>query len=534
MNEQLNLFGLPPLVIPPDGAKPELPIPPNASSEAELSEARRKLKAKQTGFGVAAPALAPLEAAEIPSFPTKLLPPVMRDIIQETSRGHLIPEALPAACALAAISEVLGAGLVVQSDPAGNGSLAGNLFIMGVAESGTGKGRGYTEIIQHLDELATAESEGWEANVRPVILADVEEQHAIIARVKKTLTKATDSTERVAMKEEMKAAKSALASLEQQLGKAPVWNAGEATREALARLAAGQVGEAISSRSGEARGILSVLAGRYAKGNESDEDIFLHLYSRDPKTINRQGSPPIQLKRPTGTVLWLIQPDKARELLGMANMTESGLLPRFITFDSGAQAEDVPEVRHQISESSRQAWADLLACLASTFRANGENPKLVVPCPEAFELFRTFDNETRAARREGGEYKDIAPFAARWAENAWRIALVLHAAIHRTKAANQPLSLQTTQSAIALQRWFIDGQLRLLSTGRNSRRSARLETLCNLLTKGPLTLRDLSNSHGFSKAEVQALAKNSLIEVITLNTGGRPSPVARIRSRPPA
>lgn len=462
-------------------------------------------------------------------FPLGLLPAPMRGIIAEASQGFLVPHSLPAACTLSSVACVLGAGLEVYSDSAHNATLRANLFMMPVAQSGTGKGRAYGEIMRPVEEAAKRAKEEWGTNVKPTLQADLHAADAIIAKCKKVIGRENTS------EAEVQAARAEMASAVKDQNKAaealefgPVWNAGETTREKLAAMTAGQIGEAISVMSGEARGIVSVLSGRYTKG-ESDEDIYLSLYSGDSISINRKCSPTVNLHRPCGTVLIMLQPDKARELMGKSSMTESGFFPRFCAWDAKAEAEPLPEVPHRISPAARDSWSELIETLASEYRNKGDDPRIVRPVPEAFTVMRAFDNECRRNRRTGGKQADIASYSARWAENAWKLALVLHAGQHGADAHKRPLSETTAKDAVELMQWFIAGQLELLSVGRNQKRQARLTQLRELVQLAPKTMRDLANSHGFKQAEVQELvASTPLLEIETIDTGGRPSPIVRI------
>ncbi len=473
----------------------------------------------------------PDDATERP-FPLHLLPDSMRGIISETTKAFTPPPSLPAGCNLGAVSCALGAGLEVYSDRAHNATLRANIFLMPVAKSGTGKGRAYDEIMRPLNAAAKRAREEWEENVLPCIESAKHSAEAIIAKCKKVIgDKKSSAADVGSARLEMADAVKEKSKAEKDEKSLPVWNAGECTREALANIASGQIGEAVSVMSSEARGIIGVIAGRYSKGG-SDEDIYLSLYSGDSISINRKFSPPVNLNRPCGTALLMIQPDKVSELMGKANMTESGLLPRFCTWDAKADSEPLPEVPHRISAAAREAWKDLIEALASEYRNKGDAPRIVTPTPEAFTVMHLFDNECRRDRHSGGKHADVASYSARWAENAWKLALILHAGHHGAEAHMHPLTETTAKDAVELMRWFIAGQLELLAVGRNQKRQARLADLVGLLATGPKTLRDLAKSHGFDKEEVLALCSASpqTVEVVTVSNekGGRKSPVARL------
>ena len=112
-------------------------------------------------------------------------------------------------------------------------------------------------------------------------------------------------------------------------------------------------------------------------------------------------------------------------------------------------------------------------------------------------------------KRRRGELRDVTSYAARWNEQAWRIAVCLHAGTHGSQAHEQPVSLETAQRAIALADWFAAEQLRILNAGRTQRKIERLQKLKELIVQqynGVATLRDLQRNNGFEPAETRELA----------------------------
>ncbi|MDB4538240.1 hypothetical protein N9230_06485, partial [Akkermansiaceae bacterium] len=76
---------------------------------------------------------------ESPPFPLDLLPDNLQQMAREASKVALVPESLAAVNLLGILSSSLGGGLLIDS---GGGRITpANLFILGIAESGTGKGR---------------------------------------------------------------------------------------------------------------------------------------------------------------------------------------------------------------------------------------------------------------------------------------------------------------------------------------------------------------------------------------------------------
>jgi hypothetical protein len=81
---------------------------------------------------------------DIEPFPVEALPSILREMVKETSRVTQTPDSLCAVVALGILSASYGGGLLVQS---GAGRITSpNLYLLGIARSGTGKGRVFSII----------------------------------------------------------------------------------------------------------------------------------------------------------------------------------------------------------------------------------------------------------------------------------------------------------------------------------------------------------------------------------------------------
>jgi hypothetical protein len=282
---------------------------------------------------------------------------------------------------------------------------------------------------------------------------------------------------------------------------------------------------------------VDVLMGRYREA--TDEGIFLAGYSGDPVKIHRKGSPPVVLAHPCLTVLWMLQPDKLRELLESAAMSESGMMPRFLIADTKAEPQEEPDERHCIPASVKSAWTELIHSLLEEYHEPDAKARVVQPVREAAAMLRDYTNEIVQRRKRGGDLEDVSIYAARWAENAWRLAVVLHAAEHGEDAWRENLSVATAGKALTLMRWFAAQQLRLLASGREDNLAKRLEKLREVLALKPekvCNLSELERRHAFAADEVQRLAAQfpGVVVIEKLSTGGsgRPPVVARLLPEP--
>ena len=70
-------------------------------------------------------------------FPINVLPPIVRQMVEEVADVATVPGALPACQALGITSAALGAGLAMPSDR--ERQTFGNIYVVPAAESGAGK-----------------------------------------------------------------------------------------------------------------------------------------------------------------------------------------------------------------------------------------------------------------------------------------------------------------------------------------------------------------------------------------------------------
>jgi hypothetical protein len=306
------------------------------------------------------------------------------------------------------------------------------------------------------------------------------------------------------------------------------------TTEKLAVLLS-QRGETLFSLSGDAGSIVNNLLGRYLKEG-TDESLYLKSWTGDSERVDRLARESVTLHRPCLAALWLTQPDKLERLLENATLAEGGLPPRFLLCHSGCEPQEMPEDSGGASGVSSDVsvdWAELVGALLDAYRLCASPVAIVRPTEAASALFREHFNAS-VRRYHAGELRDVNSFRARWTEQGWRIALVLHAGTWGVYAASQPLTKDTAEAAIKIADWFTGQQLAILAKGRTEQAEIRLASLCDKLASydGAATLRDLRTRNGFEAPEVRSLAAAfpSRVQVemrtATGTKGGRPSEMA--------
>lgn len=399
----------------------------------------------------------------------------MAEAIARTERT---PETLAGCCVLGIVSASIGAGLQVKSGP--DRVTRPNLYIMASAESGSGKSETFRHAAKPFFLHEREAVERWQAQTLPGLQAEADMLESEMARLKKEAGKGKLGLEREEIRDKLQAKKKALADVNEKLNP-PRLCCEDVTSEKLAVMLACN-GEQLASLSPDAGSIVNNLLGRYSKLDRTDEGIYLKAFSGDNCRVDRQGREPVLLQRPCLAALWLVQPDKVETLLAKTELTDGGMIPRLLACHTRALPVLIVDGMEGIPTATADAWAALVGSLLETFRMAGE-PFTIEPTPEARQMLKEHHNQI--VERRLGELRDVTTFAGRWNEQAWRIAVCLHAGLHGEHAGERMLAADTAASAIALADWFAGEQLRILARGRHAARRAKRDKVLALLADTP-------------------------------------------------
>lgn len=392
------------------------------------------------------------------------------------------PEALSGCCVLGVISAALGLGINIQSGP--SRITRGNLYLAPSAESGTGKSESLRHAAAPIYDFQHVIVENWSASVLPGLAAEKDIALARITRLKRDAEKADDPAVRERIKRDLEKQKAALAKAEAGMH-APALVVEDTTSERLAGILS-ENGEAAASISGDAGTIVNNLLGRYTKGDRTDESIYLKAYSGDNCRVDRQSKPPISLRSPCLSALWLVQPDKIETLLAERSLTDGGLIPRLLICHSHAEPRPIAENAIGIPAATQSAYRQMVKVLLETYRLS-DAPRTIEPEPDALAALNAHFNQIAARRLT--DLRDVSTFAARWNEQAWRIAVCLHAGANGRCSHERPLSLKTAQSAIELADWFAIQQLEILGESRRQSQRKLFDKVLELLDEKPAGIR---------------------------------------------
>ena len=386
------------------------------------------------------------------------------------------------------------------------------IFTLASADSGSGKSESFRHAAKPFNEFEADFLDAWRASTLPGLAAEKDILEAEIAKLKKSAGNADGAEERGEIKARLEARKAALAEIEARLH-APAFSVEDVTTEKLAALLAAN-GETLASISPDAGAIVNNLLGRYSSLDRTDESVYLKAFSGDFLRVDRQKhAEPVLLKSPCLAALWLTQPDKLETLLGEKELTDGGLIPRLLVCHTNAEALEIVEGAKGIPAEVSAAYRRTIHALLKTYRLADE-PRTIVPSPDALALLNGHFNAIVGRRR--GELRDVSSYAARWGEQAWRLAVCLHAGEWGAQAHEQALEAETAARAIKLAEWFADQQLEILSAGRDAGRRKLRDEVLKLLVDIPGRIR----ASAVYRARITRTADEAHALLATMETEG--------------
>jgi hypothetical protein len=218
---------------------------------------------------------------------------------------------------------------------------------------------------------------------------------------------------------------------------------------------------------------------------------------------------------------------------------EDGLIARFLFVETNAGMSYMPEEDRTIPVSIFNGYAAIMSELYDAYGGRGKDAQIVQIGTGVYQTMRDFHNECVDKSNEVDN--NLRYCIPRWPEQAWKIMLVLHAAEHGSRSHLVPVDRQTAELAVTLMRWYASEQARIMGGPAIRPQDIRLKRLMELLSSAPdhtLKLRDLKNSHGFTKDEVNELAKMAPSKLQLENRkppgSGRTSPVIALVEGPPS
>jgi hypothetical protein len=473
---------------------------------------KKKLPAKFPGWGDDDDA----PEMEVRDFPTDMLPLPYAEMVRGVARTVGVTERLSGPITLAVISASIGRALSAELIP---GKVTrGNIFLLCGANSGVGKSETGRPIVKPLMDVQYELKDQWAHQVSPRLKAVQDVLTAEVEALRKKIKK--ELQERDALIVEIAQKKKELQKIEDDLTE-PKLIIEDATIQKMA-IDMAKNGETMALLSMDGGDVIRNLLGRYNPLETPDDGIFLKAYSGDPLSVDRIGRPPVMMKSPCLMMGVLVQPDKIDDLLRERRLTDGGFLPRCLLVREDGVPTEIDPKMPPIPEEVIRCFDQAIRELVHAFRLAPKQVRIPV-APEARELMVSYFNEVVKQRRI--DLRDIETYAARFAEQACRLCIVLHAAHSGARAGDCPIDTMSASRAITVGRWFADEQLRVLDIARRQVKRALRQKIWLVAANSPLgfTVRDLQLARITSSADHGRLLLDELVQKGHLQKELRPT-----------
>lgn len=363
------------------------------------------------------------------------LPPVLQQRAMLCAKQRAVSVELAAMVGLAAIATAIGKGLQVKSGR--ERYTRGNLFILLGTPSGVGKSEVFRDMLKPILDFETSLHAWWEQEPAVRARAGEELLKAQISGLRSVIRKYPGGNLQIFRSFQVAQRKRVICA---KYLESPSLLADDSTSEALVELM-GRSHEAIATVSADARFSLK----RLGSTNSREESFFLKGYSGDLTLSSRITRRASRLRSPCLTVLYLTQRDSYRSFIDNAQVTRSGLLPRFLHREIMSNpASGAGEVDLRRSNTIRRDYEDVLHNLIEAYRFE-EDTAIVNPCKGAADFLGKLEGECRLeSETDESIHGEVI---RRRAEQSWRVALCLHAVRHGILSGVKHLSLQDAETA---------------------------------------------------------------------------------------
>jgi uncharacterized protein DUF3987 len=467
----------------------------------------------QTPDMAAAEEKAEREKDDSSPFPADCLPLRLKWLADNVSASTKMPAVIPYTAGLACISSALGAGLALETKK--GEFIFPNTYILPVVNSGLGKSRSSKPMLAPLYAQHDELQEQWKERFAE-IQAELDDINSEIDRNKKELSKGNPTD---AGKKEIKDKLASLYETKEEYeadSKKPELYTGNTTEAKLAILLKDNK-EVLSAISSEAGAAIQILAGKYSsgqKGNINTEDtLMLSSYCQERYKGDRSTTQSIELRAPTVNLYWMFQSRYVPMLYGNQSLATGGFLARCLAFNSKADPQEETGDEPEIDPTFIKGYCEAIGELFK-FRFSPA-PKFTRPTKAATSLMRDYHNE--CVRLAEGDLIDIQQFPLRWRENAWKLALCIHAMDCDPLAE---LSVKTAEKAVMIGKWFTDQFLALMSGGREDKLEDDGMWLLNYINRAgvvyrpgqpkSMAVRDIARNRSMKSEDVRKIVSTNL------------------------
>lgn len=393
-----------------------------------------------------------------PGFPVHVLPKMVKDAVIEVQKNVKAPAALVAGSALSAMSLAAQAHFDVRRAPRLSGPIG--LFILQIADSGERKTSCDDYFITPIDEWQAQELAQTAAQ-QQAFDAKEAAQRARRDGLLAAMTRLTEEGEDCG-------------DLERQLQELETNPAEKPKSPEI--LLVDETPESLAARLYDwpSVGVISSEAGLVFGSHAMNPDAVTRnlsqlnaLWDGQTLSIGRKTSQNIKVRNARLTIGLQVQPMLFREFIRRAGLIArgSGFFSRFLISEpestQGSRFFEDPTEHIPTLDEMHARIFQLLSEEPALHPNGGLSPKVLDLSPDAKAYWVAYHDKIEHRLGPGGPFFEIRDLASKSAENAARLAAVLHAF---TPQPGDHIELGTMESACEISHWYLEEAKRVLAT----------------------------------------------------------------------
>lgn len=396
---------------------------------------------------------APFYVHSLPTFPTEVLSPWMRDFVEAEATTTQTPPELAGNLALTCCAAACARKIRIQVRPDWQEPL--NIFTVTVLPPGARK----TAVFA----TATAPLSAFERLVartmEPTIVAAETSFRVLDLRRKKAEEAAAKAKpgDRESFERTAHEAAAELANV--RVPARPRLIADDCTSERLSTLLENQDGRiAVMSPEGD---VFELMAGRYSGNGAPNFGVYLKGHAGDDIRVDRVGRIAEYIQRPALTIGLTVQPDVLHSLVDKPGFRGRGLLGRFLyslpPSPFGSRDPDPPPIATGVVEAYAAGITQLLNLPFAQDQDGNSAPHLLRLGAVASTLMRGLVEELEPKLARFEELGQMTDWAGKLAGAVARFAGLLHVAdsVRNLRPWEIPIAAETVQRAIRFGRYYL-------------------------------------------------------------------------------
>jgi len=380
-------------------------------------------------------------------YDLELLPKVIRDAAEEIARFAKVPVASPAIVGLSCVAVAIGKkSIVVEKKGLEHYP---SLFFTLIAGSGERKSPIFGYMKQPIDDWCKEKMDEYEENKKYAnsvnMTADIE-LSAIKALIKNAVKRKKDTS--VLQQEIMDNEDKRI-----DIPPKPSFYTTDTTEERLFQKMH-ERNEAYAVMSGEGRGALDQILGKYTSGGGTGDALYLAGITGDTVTRDRVGKGELPeemiMHKPCLNVCIMVQPDKYQEVASHSSLRESGALARIWSVNLfcrvGTRFEEENEA--DLDSSIMNEYNCMIKTIldAKPPETDGETVHRVILSEDTVKARRIFHNKIEKMMATGEKLEDMRDIASKTVSQTVKMAQILH-------IADNPELLNQSNSVININTW---------------------------------------------------------------------------------